>query len=68
MDFTNIKNKRKEKGMTQDELSKKSGIGRVTISRLESGTLTETNVGTLTRIASALDCEMNELMSNFDAG
>lgn len=68
MDFTNIKNKRKEKGMTQDELSEKSGIGRVTISRLESGTLTETNVGTLTRIASALDCEMNELMSNFDAG
>lgn len=53
---------RKQESMTQQELSDKSGVGRVTISRLESGELKETTIGTLSKLAAALEVSVDELI------
>lgn len=58
----NIATIRKESKMTQAELSERSGVGRVTISRLESGELKETTIGTLSKLADALDVSVDELI------
>ena len=47
-------NARKMKGITQKELSEKTGISQADISRLEHGTA-NTSIKTLQRIATALD-------------
>ena len=52
---------RKAKGLTQDELSKKSGVSRAIISGLESGRITVTTTDTLLRIARALECSVNDI-------
>lgn len=49
-----IKEARQTKKMTQDELAKKSGISRATISGLENGTIKTTTTSTLIKIADAL--------------
>lgn len=54
---------RKEKGLTQTELAKLSGVSRVTINRLEKGTLKETTIGTLTKIAACLDVNLDTLVN-----
>lgn len=56
-----IKEVREEKNMTQDELSKKSGVSRGTISALENGTSRATTTKTLTKIARALDTTVDVL-------
>lgn len=66
MDFTNLKEIRKAKGLNQEELSRKSGVGRITISRLESGALKESSVSTLMKIAKALDCNVEDITGSFD--
>ena len=58
---TKIKEIRERKKMTQEELSKASGVGRITISRIETGELTNTTVGTVTKLASALGVDESEL-------
>lgn len=50
-----IKDFREAKGMTQEELARKSGVSRGTISALENGTERTTTTKTLFRIAKALD-------------
>ena len=62
----NVKKFREEKGWTQGELSERSGVGRITISRMESGVLEETSAGTLVKLATALGCEMGDLVSVFE--
>ena len=62
MEF-NVKKIREGKGWTQAELSKASGVGRITISRLESGALKETSAGTLIKLATALGCTMDDIVS-----
>ena len=62
----NVKRFREAKGWTQGELSERSGVGRITISRMESGALEETSAGTLVKLASALECDMSDLVSVFD--
>lgn len=56
-----IKEVREEKNMTQDELSKKSGVSRGTISALENGTSRATTTKTLTKIARALDTTVDAI-------
>lgn len=56
-----IKEVREGKNMTQDELSKKSGVSRGTISALENGTSRSTTTKTLTKIARALDTTVDAL-------
>ncbi|MBQ9658931.1 MAG: helix-turn-helix transcriptional regulator [Clostridia bacterium] len=56
-----IKETREELGMSQEELSKKSGVSRTTISELETGkTDVITNV-TLEKISNALNRKVTEI-------
>lgn len=53
-----LKEMRKKRKMTQMELSKKSGVSHPTIVRLESGKPADVKLGTLRKLASALDCKL----------
>ena len=50
-----IRECRNEINMSQEELSKKSGVSRTIISVLENGTITVTTTETLLRIARAMN-------------
>ena len=52
---------REEKGWTQDELSEKSGVSRVTISGIESGRTTVAKTDTLAKIADALGKSISDI-------
>ena len=56
-----VKECREEKKMSQDELSKKSGVSRAIISGLESGRTLVTTTDTLIKIASALDKKVSDI-------
>lgn len=58
-----IKEAREKKNMTQDELSKQSGVSRGTISSLENGTSRATTTRTLMMLAKALGMSLDELFS-----
>ena len=47
--------------MTQDDLSRLSGVSRATISKLESGEEMDVKVGTLKAIANALGVGVSDL-------
>jgi len=49
-----IKTLRKEKTLSQEELARKSGISRATLSKLENGNLTKISVATLDRVLGVL--------------
>lgn len=57
-----IKELREKRKMTQDELSKESGVSRGIIVRLESGEDVETTVGTLKSLAEALNVSIGYLL------
>lgn len=61
-----IKEKRKEKNMTQEELSAKSGVSRATISGLENGTVRATSSKTLVKLARALDTTVDQIFFQED--
>lgn len=50
---------RKERGMTQAELAKASGLGRSTIARLETANIPEFGVRKLMQVLDALGCELD---------
>ena len=52
---------RKSKGLSQDQLSKLSGVGRVTIARIETGKISP-NLQTLEKLAAALGVCVCELI------
>lgn len=52
---------REAKGMTQEELEKKSGISRQTISAIENGKTTNVKSGTLLALAKALDTTIGDI-------
>lgn len=56
-----IKEIRESKGMTQTELSKKTGITRTTIWKLETGEEEVTTSKTLEKIADALEVPIGDL-------
>ena len=56
-----IRELRRAKGMSQDELAEKSGISRATISALENGTARATTTKTLLAIAGALGTTVDGL-------
>lgn len=58
---TKIKQYRELKGMSQEELSKQSGVSRVTISGLENETIKVTTNTTMDKIARALGVSTIEL-------
>lgn len=57
-----VEERRKELGMTQVELSAKSGVSRPTIIELEKNTKTEIKLSTISKLAKALDCEPGDLI------
>lgn len=59
----NIRDIRKKRGMTQNELSKKSGIGIVTICRLETGQQKDLSASNLFKIADALDTTVENIFT-----
>lgn len=63
MEF-NLKQIREKSNMTQAELAEKSGVSRVTISRLETGELQETTLGTLSRLANTLRVSIDDLVKS----
>ena len=59
-----IKEAREKAGMSQDELSKKSGVSRTIISGLETGTINVTTTRTLRKIAEALGIKVSDIFLN----
>lgn len=56
-----IKEVRESKNMTQDELSRLSGVSRGTICALESNSVRVTTTKTLVRLAEALGTTVDEI-------
>lgn len=56
-----VKAIRESQHLTQQELAKRSGISRATISGLECGTLAVTTTETLIKIADALGKKVSEI-------
>lgn len=56
-----LKIERIKKGLTQEKLSKKSGVGRVSISNIERKGIKTTPVYVLENLAAALDTTVQEL-------
>lgn len=56
-----VKEIREKCGLSQEMLSKKSGVSRTIISGLESGTIKETSTKTLFKIAKALKVKVSDI-------
>ena len=56
-----IKEARKEKGFTQEELAKRANVSRATIIGLENGTITVTTTESLTKSAGVLDKKVSDI-------
>lgn len=56
-----IKDCRRQLNISQEELSRRSGVSRTIISGLESGSITVTKTDTLTRIANALGKRVGDI-------
>lgn len=56
-----IREYRKRLKMSQEELAKKSGVSRTTISGLENGTIKTTTTDTLIKISKSLGRKVSEI-------
>lgn len=56
-----LRDARKKNGMTQTDLSKKSGVSRTTISALEKGIIKNTSTNTLIKLADALGSSVEDI-------
>ena len=59
-ELTKLEEMRRKAGLTQLELSKKSGVAQGTISRLEVVGLNDAKVKTLLDLADAIGCEIGD--------
>lgn len=57
-----LKQKRLEKGLTQQELMQLSGVPQSIISDIENETTRNPRVETMRRLAAALNCTVDELL------
>lgn len=58
----NIKKLRNKKGVSQDRLSKQADVAYNTIIKIESGTVQNPTIVTLSKIAKALGVSVNDLI------
>ncbi len=58
-----IKKEREKVKMTQSELAATADVSRALICQLEKGLRNDVKVTTLTKIAKALNCELNDLIN-----
>jgi transcriptional regulator with XRE-family HTH domain len=56
-----LKEAREEKGITQEELERKSGVSRQTISAIENDKAGDIKIGTLKALAAALDTTVDSI-------
>ena len=56
-----IKEFRQAQGLSQDELSIKSGVSRPTISMIETNTLDNIESKTMLKLAKALNCDIGDI-------
>ncbi|MBN1618399.1 helix-turn-helix transcriptional regulator [Candidatus Dojkabacteria bacterium] len=59
----NIKRARKKLELTQEQLAVKAGIPYATLSKIESGQVTNPTVSTLKKIADALNISMDDILN-----
>lgn len=57
-----LKTIRKARNMSQAELAEKSGVSRATIANIERGKQVELLVGTVSKLANALDVSISEVI------
>lgn len=57
-----IKERREELGLSQEELSKRSGISRQTISNIENGKFNDVLTGTILSLANAMETTVDKLV------
>lgn len=62
-----VRELREQRGFTQVDLARRSGITRMTIWKLENGERVSTSLATLSAIARALEVPTNELFFDEDA-
>ena len=63
VDFSEIRRRRKELGMTQAQAAKKAGWANAQVwMNMESGQRQNPRVGTLRKIADVLGCKMDDLL------
>ena len=58
----NIKKHRKEKGLSQDKLSRLADVSHATIIKIESGGIQSPTIDTVQKIAKALGVDVNDLI------
>ena len=58
----NIRKYRKQKGLSQDKLSRLADISHATMIKIESGGIQSPTIGTVQKIAKALDISLDELI------
>ena len=56
-----LKEVREKKGITQEELERKSGVSRQTISAIENDKAGDIKIGTLKALANALDVTVDSI-------
>lgn len=59
-----IKKARKDKDLTQEELAIKAGVTYTTLSKIESGQVTNPTINTLKKIALVLNFSLDDLLLN----
>ncbi|HED38606.1 MAG TPA: XRE family transcriptional regulator [Ignavibacteria bacterium] len=57
----NIRKHRKQKGLSQDKLSKLADISHATMIKIESGGIQSPTIDTVQKIAKALDVSLDDL-------
>ena len=60
----NIKRFRKDRGLSQDKLSKLAGVTLTTLVKMESGANDNPKIKTLQKIAGALEVTVNDLLED----
>ena len=58
----NIKKHRKEKGLSQDKLSRLADVSHATIIKIESGGIQSPTIDTVQKIAKALEIDVDDLI------
>ena len=67
MDLANrIRSARKAKGMTQEELARRAGVGLNIVNRIERGVVTDPHYSTLSGLAAALNTSISRLVEEPD--
>ena len=64
----NLIRMRKERGFTQEEVARRSGLATVTISKLEEGRNIDPKMSTVTKLIKALECSPNDFFEQSAIG